>query len=290
MWFARWGLKADPFGDSTSTFVSLPSHVEAVARLVYTIEAGERLALLTGPAGSGKTRVLARAMAEARDPALRLALVSGPVDPVRLYNDLSERLGARAVTASEPGIAFRALVQAVRCCRLQDLQVVLAIDEVASPPGSGELDGMVPLMRLREVTGARVTLLLATGDDPAGESLPAVGSLRPWALAVRVAPLTRSEVEAYLVAKLAAAGCHDSIFTPRAVTRLHLQSAGILRGIDRLASLCLLAGAARGLEAVTAEVVESVFSEYHPPPEEPALIGAADPPARRAPRSSARTR
>jgi type II secretory pathway predicted ATPase ExeA len=74
-------------------------------------------------------------------------------------------------------------------------------------------------------------------------------------------PLTRSEAECYLQAKLSGAGCSERIFTPRAITRLHGLSAGVPRGLERLAALSLMAGSLRGLEVVPAEVVDAIAHE-----------------------------
>ena len=82
-------------------------------------------------------------------------------------------------------------------------------------------------------------------------------SVTVWTLAVGLRPLSCSEAETYLTAKLAAAGCREAIFSQRAVTRLHVHSRGSPRGLDRLASLCLMAGAYRGLEAISSDVVEA---------------------------------
>ena len=66
-------LSRKPFLDRDTTFVPLPGHAEAVARLVYTIEARDRLAVLSGTHGVGKSRVLAQALHEARAPARRVS-------------------------------------------------------------------------------------------------------------------------------------------------------------------------------------------------------------------------
>ena len=109
----------------------------------------------------------------------------------------------------------------------------------------------------------RVTVVLVAGEGWEDANL---GS-GAWTLAIRLRPLSCSETELYLGAKLAAAGCRDPIFTDRAVTRLHVHSSGNPRGLDRLASLTLLAGASRGLEAVSSELVDSVLKECHLPSE-----------------------
>jgi type II secretory pathway predicted ATPase ExeA len=73
--------------------------------------------------------------------------------------------------------------------------------------------------------------------------------------------LTRSDAEAYLNAKLAMAGRPERTFTPRAITGLHAAAAGNPRTLDRLASLGLMAGALRGLEIITPDVIAGVARE-----------------------------
>ena len=82
-----------------------------------------------------------------------------------------------------------------------------------------------------------------------------------WTLAIGLLRLTRSQVDAYLNAKLAVAGASERIFTPRAVTRLHGLSGGIPRGLEQLAALSLMAGAVRGLEVIAPDVVNGVARE-----------------------------
>ena len=66
MWMRHWGLERDPFAEPGSPYVSLPSHDEAVARLVHAIETSQRRAVLTAPAGLGKTAVLRRRLPRRR--------------------------------------------------------------------------------------------------------------------------------------------------------------------------------------------------------------------------------
>jgi type II secretory pathway predicted ATPase ExeA len=263
VWIAHWGLNRDPFLDRSNLYVPLPGHEEAVARLVHTIEASQRLAVMSAPAGMGKTRVLSQALGEARNPSRRFALASNPMDGGLLFAGLAGKLGFRAVNWSSRGAAWRALEQAVRLCASQGFQVVLAVDGCDTLISSGGGEDLCRLCHLGSVEGGRVTVLLILGEASRNEDV----SFLSWTLAIRLRPLSCSEAETYLTAKIAAAGCRDAIFTPRAVSRLHLLSGGSPRGLDRLASLCLMAGVSRGLEAISSEVVESVLCECHRPPE-----------------------
>ena len=60
VWMPHWGLSRDPFAEIESPYVSLPSHDEAVARLVFAVETAQRRAVFAAPAGLGKTAVLAQ--------------------------------------------------------------------------------------------------------------------------------------------------------------------------------------------------------------------------------------
>jgi MSHA biogenesis protein MshM len=263
VWTAHWGLNGDPFLEHGTPYVALPGHVEAVARLVHTIEAGQRLAVLTALQGMGKTRVVHRALAEARHPSRRFAVASGPLTGELLPARLAAALGSRTRAAVNPGAAWRSLEQAVRVCAFQGFQAVLVIDRGSAPVDPGESIELHRFFHLGESGAGRVTVVIAAGEEWE-DANPAVGA---WTLAIRLRPLSFSETELYLSAKLAAAGCRDAIFTSRALARLHLHSAGSPRGLDRLASLALLAGASRGLEGISSEVVDSVLSECHLPPE-----------------------
>ena len=92
MWLRHWGLARDPFASPNSTYVALPGHDEALARLVDAIETAQPFVALTGQAGSGKTTVLRQAIAAVASPLRRVALVSCPPDGTLLWSALAERL------------------------------------------------------------------------------------------------------------------------------------------------------------------------------------------------------
>jgi type II secretory pathway predicted ATPase ExeA len=155
------------------------------------------------------------------------------------------------------------LQQAIRICALQGIQVVLAVDDCHNLAESCSKEILERLCRLGEIEAGTVTVLLVDCDGRSEYGFPD----RRWALEARVTRLTRSEAESYLTAKLAEAGCTDPLFTPRAVTRLHALADCIPRGLNRLATLSLMAGASKRLEAISLETVEAVAAESHVPPQ-----------------------
>ncbi len=250
----HWRLTADPFASGSGCFVPIPSHVEAIARVVHAIKSREPRVQVRAPAGLGKTVVLNRVLAAVRSPDLCIARGIA-ADSDRWLDDLARALGARSPAEFDRPAAWKRLAEAAKLRRIQGQGVVFAIDD------RHELDdGIAPEMdRLaRSIDphpGARVTVL------EFGRPTSRQSSQEPWILKVRLAPLTRTETTLYIDAKLAAAGRMDPTFTPRAINKLHALSAGNPRGIDRLAGLALLAGAMKRLEILPPDVIDGVAEE-----------------------------
>jgi type II secretory pathway predicted ATPase ExeA len=171
-----------------------------------------------------------------------------------LFIDLAGKLGRPLEPGASRSDAWRQLVDAVRLCHWQRQSVVLAVDDAHQL--AGEREGASELERLGQLgQSARVTVIVVGRSDVA-DALAAGASDR-WELAIRLKPLTRSEAALYVSSRLAAAGRDAFAFTDRAITRLHALAAGWPRGLNRLGSLALMAGALRGIEVVTPDVVEA---------------------------------
>jgi type II secretory pathway predicted ATPase ExeA len=257
VWIDHWGIARDPFAEFEPTYVSLPSHDEAVARLVHTIESSRRPIIFNAPAGLGKTTVLRKAIAETRNPRRRFALISCPPDGTLLFTMLAERLGNRLGRESDRLKIWRALDRSIRAAALQGTHLVIVIDDCHQLTTDAARRDLDRLAHLGSNTSADLTIVQVTRPDP-DHPFDVNDS---WSLAVGLASLTRSQVECYLATKLGAVGCNEPIFTPRAITRLQAISQGVPRGIEQIASLSLMAGAVRGLEVVPPEVIDGVAAQ-----------------------------
>lgn len=256
MWLSHWKLTRDPFATNAAPYVATPTHEEAVARVVHAIESCQRSAVVRADAGLGKSFLLNRALAETRGPSRRVAHASGPLDGASLFTALAESLGTRVSAGASRATAWRALAQAVRLERWQRSHVILVVDDVHLLTTSDDRSDLERLAHLESSPTARFTVV--TAGRPPDERLPVAA---PWDLTIRLSPLTRTEAEQFVVAKLALAGRTEPTFTPRALTRLHAGAEGIPRGLDRLGSLALMAGAMRGLEIITPDVIDGVTRE-----------------------------
>ena len=259
MWTRHWRLSGDPFLGPGSAYVPTSGHEEAIARLVATVESGQRLAVLRAGEGFGKSVALSRLLAETRSPQRRFARVSAPMDGTDLLAGLASGLGGRVSPRDGRSAAWRALADAVRLCRWQKLHAVLVVDDAQFLDDEADRRDLERLTHLDPHPATRLTVVQSFREPEVERDSPA------WHLAIRIPALTRSETDRYVAEKLAAAGRDEPSFTPRALGRLHEVSGGVPRGIDRLGSLALMAGAARRLEIVTPDVIDGVVPECAPP-------------------------
>jgi type II secretory pathway predicted ATPase ExeA len=263
VWIDHWGFPRDPFAENELIYVSLPSHDEAVARLVHTIETSWRRIVFNAPAGMGKTTVLRKALAESRNPRRKFASIACPPDGTLVFHALAERLGNRPGRQPDRLKSWKALDQSIRAASLQGTHVVLVVDDCQRLTTDAARRDLDFLAHLGTVANARLTIVQVARPDR--EQPAELDSNDCWMLAVGLMPLTRSQVEFFVTTKLRAVGCDEPIFTPRAITRLHALSEGVPRGIQQIASLSLMAGAVRGLEMVPPDVVEGVASQVNAP-------------------------
>lgn len=252
-WKLHWGFERAPFAEHDSPYVSLPAHDEAAMRLVHCIETGQRNAFLTADSGLGKSTVLRRVLAETRSGRRRCVLMSCPREGDLLLGGLADRLGQRLGREPSRLTCWRAIERSFRLASIQGIHVVIGIDDCESA-SSGVRRDIDSLANLWTGSSTRLTIIQAGRPSQALR----VDSAQPSTLAIGLESLTRSEAERYLVTKLSGAGCDDPVFTPRAVTRLHCLCAGVPRGIEQLATRCLMAGAMHGLEAIPPELVDTL--------------------------------
>jgi type II secretory pathway predicted ATPase ExeA len=253
----HWGLSRDPFAEIESPYVSLPSHDEAVARLVFAVETSQRRAILAAAGGLGKTAVMRRVSSEVLSPRRRLASVSCPRDGALLFALLAERLGQRVVREPSRLAAWRALERAIRLASLQGYQVVMLIDDCDDQIGATVRRDLDSLAHLGSTTTTGLTIIQF--ERTQGEAQPF--DCGAWSLTIGLERLTRSQAERYLATKLEWAGTTERIFTPRALTRIHALSVGVPRVLEQLASICLMGGAIRGLEVINPEMVDAAAPE-----------------------------
>lgn len=258
MWREHWRLSFDPFQPGPQTpFVGVPGHQEALARVLDAIENGQRQALVRGERGIGKSLMLTKALESSRSPSRRFARVSCPPDTTTLFALIATRLGRPTRPEAGRAAAWKALQDALLLCRIQRQHAVVIVDdadELLAPEPRADLERLV---RADTHGTSRLSVILACEGHRESD-----GDWNfPWLLDIRIPSLTRSDVARYLIEKLAAAGRTVPTFSPRAINALYQRTRGVPRGLDRLASLALMAGTVSHAEVVSEMVVEGVSRE-----------------------------
>jgi MSHA biogenesis protein MshM len=254
VWLRHWGLTRDPFAAAHSPYVSLPSHDEALARLVYSIERQQPHVTFLAEEGLGKTTVVKEAIRQVRSPRRRPVFAHTPLDGRQLLGLLADGLGLPFAAGSDRHGVWRRLARSLRAAAIEGTHVFFVIDGWDDTAHSATAQDLVALVESSRQTGPAASLIKVGRGTPEDREQ----RCDSWALAIGLERLTRSEAASYLEAKLAAAGCRDRIFTPRGLTRLHSWAQGVPRALDQLATFSLMAGALQGLEVVSPEIVDGV--------------------------------
>jgi general secretion pathway protein A len=250
-WVAFWELSRNPFSDQDRTFVETPHHQSVMTRLAAAIEAQERSVLLIAEPGAGKTRLLQRALSQVARPCRKQVSIVAPADGLTFVRMLAERFGARRPDPSSWSSCWKALGDALRVRRSLGDHVVLAIDDAHVLPWRDVWPQLHSLSSLGCRGGFTLIWSGRVMDDPE----------EPWSSDYRrlnLGPLSYSEAAHYVTEKLGGAGRWEPVFTNRALTRLHAWSHGVPGCLNRLAMLSLEAGADRGLERLSSELIDEV--------------------------------
>jgi len=245
--------KKEPFHPSADPdiFFGTEALTAAYARLIAALESDvPPVAVLTGPAGVGKTTMLRR-LARALGGAGWRTVVEGL--PLGL-DDLRERL-----PGAEPG-----------------RRVLVGLDEAQALPHD-LLAALDSLLALRP--DLAILLVGHSSLEAKLDGLAIDGEARREVVRCRLAALDAAGVGEYIDHRWRAVRLAAHPFAPDAVERIAALSGGVPQLINLVCSLALRRANRRGLDRVTADLVDEVEAEL-PRPEPRRRIGLAPRPTR----------
>ena len=258
MFITHWGLTRSPFGGplNPADYYASPTHEEALARMMFLIENGRRLGFLLGDSGTGKSLLLAVATGQLRQAGcqvVRLNLTG--LDSHEFAWKLATGLGYLSSPAAGPVEWWRGTADRLTVNRYQRCTTVVLLDDAGE--GSREIDAAVSRLALTDQQpDARLTIVLACRRQQALQFASKLNEL--CELRIELEPWEAQDTAAYVRDTLVRLGGRDDIFEPAALGRLHDLSGGIPRRVRQLAEVCLVAGAAEGLQRIESQLVESV--------------------------------
>jgi general secretion pathway protein A len=295
-------LPEQPFGvspDSRYFFLS-NSHREALASLLYGVDAGcGFLALIAGP-GMGKTTVLFDALGFLRQGALTALLFETVSTPLDLLRSLLTALGVKDAHGDLARMQFRLQEALIEQARLGK-RVVVVMDEAQNLDHS-----ILELMRMLsnfETPQHKLLQIILAGQPHLADKLasPGLEQLRQRiSIFAHLTPFSRDETQLYIEHRLRVAGyiLKTPLFTRDALTLIAEYSGGVPRAINNLCFNALSLGCARKRHSIDTEIIRQVIADLDvdrwkkkslsPPPPAEQLLAAPPPPSRFPSRSPGR--
>lgn len=261
MYKQYWGFDKTPFPESGAgeSFFQSAVHEEALARLQYLNDNENRLGLLIGGTGTGKTTVFHHWANLLRRRGVQVAVLSLlGIQPDEFVWQLADAINVR-VDASRPvSFAWRQIFDQVMVNRFQFVDTVILFDDGHEAPHD-VLTSVVRLTQWKPSEESRLTLALACDEQRTallGRRLLDLPGLR-----IDLAAWQHEDTAAYLQTALKLAGREEPVFEIRAIEMIQQLSEGIPRRIRQLAELSLLAGAGERVTLIDANMVQHVDEE-----------------------------
>ena len=201
-------LREQPFGvtpDSRYLFLSA-SHQEALASLLYGIEAGRGFIAMIARPGMGKTTLLFHALNQLRSKATTIFLFQTISTPVDLLRGILTDLGVREMPGSLGQMQSRLNELLVEQARLGK-RVVVVIDEAQNLD-----DSVLELVRMLsnfETSREKLIQIILSGQPQLAEKIasPDLVQLRQRiSMFARLDPFSSEATELYIDHRLQAAG------------------------------------------------------------------------------------
>ncbi|RLS34126.1 MAG: hypothetical protein DWH79_05205 [Planctomycetota bacterium] len=272
----RWQFTAPPFGGGSepATFHPGAPQDEALARLEWLVEQGQRCALVVGAEGCGKSHLCPVAARRLGGMGCEVAILS-----LRGISDddwlalLLARLPLDPPARDEPLRLWQKLEDRLRENTLLERTTALVFDDADHAP-QGALDGLARIVSAAEPLYAR-TLVVVTATPAGAERLPS-GLRQRAAVRIELGPWDEEDVAAYLAGALRRVGGSPQLFSPQAVATLARFSDGVPGTVQQLARLAVAAAAGDGLENVDAATVERAWRDLRPRMSPASVNGASD--------------
>lgn len=261
----HFGLRQEPFGttpDSRYLFES-ETHREALASLLYGIEAGRGFMALIAKPGMGKTTLLFRGLRTLRGKTKTVFLfqtISNSVDFLRaLLADLGVRDLQRSFFELQATLNGILLEQARRGERL-----VVVIDETQNLDES--VLEFVRMLSNFETQQEKLIQIILSGQPQLARKLasPSLVQLQQRiSIVAQLRPLSEAETKDYIDHRLRVAGYNSKrpLFTPSALHLIADHSEGIPRNINNLCFNAMSLGFALKRKTIDVDILREVVAD-----------------------------
>ena len=250
-------------------YYNSPTHDEALARLSWLVDEGQRLGLLLGPSGGGKSLLLAKlqeslAQGKAANVVVRCSLLG--LDEQQFLLEVAQQFELNPRTSLSLPELWRRVCDRLKEHAYQQTGSVLLFDD-AQTASAAVLTAVSRLAELNLANDARLTIVLACDERQVkrlGERLVSRCALRidvePWDVDDTLAFLQQA-VTTLQAMDEPASDAPATHFSPAALEKIHALACGIPRRVSQLAQWAMVAGAGLGLDEIDDETVVAAAEE-----------------------------
>jgi general secretion pathway protein A len=258
-------LREEPFGvtpDSRYLYASA-THREALASVLYGLEAGRGFVALIAKPGMGKTTLLFHGLNRLREKARTVFLFQTICTPTDFLRALLADLGVHETQGSLTELQAK-LNEVVAEQSLSGKPLVVVVDE-AQNLDSAVLE-LVRMLSNFETSREKLIQIILSGQPQLAEKLasPELVQLRQRvSIVARLKPLSPKETALYIDHRLRVAGYSAEIplFTGAALALIADRSEGIPRNINNLCFNALSLGCALRRETIDDDIVREVIAD-----------------------------
>jgi type II secretory pathway predicted ATPase ExeA len=257
-----YGLKEHPFSNSVDIkfFFDNEQHTQALIRLKYAVDTNKGLAVVVGGVGTGKT-TLARRMLDSLDEekyeAALLVVIHTSVTPDWLMKKIAIQVGIEEPADSKLEILsqlYRRLAEVYESGR----KTVVLMDEVQMLQSREIMEEFRGILNMEGPEGKLVTFIMF--GLPELEEFLALDEPLKNRIAVKykLTGLDESVTSQYIKHRLKIAGNEEDLFTPEAITAIHLYTQGVPRLINTVCDNALFESFLIKQKPVGKEIIEQV--------------------------------
>jgi N-acetylmuramoyl-L-alanine amidase len=259
MFLDYYQLSAQPFGPLSSAGQAFPSrtHSEVLESVLDTLVSGRGSLALLAEAGTGKTTLLQGISDELREKGRATLLFGKQCDSRTILHFVLHGLAIEGAAFALPSM-LQKLNEVWFAQIVAGKQMVLMFDD-ADTLDEATLETIQQIAKY-ETSHSKLLQIVLCGPSDLLKKLetPNLAPLRKRIVEIKnLQPLSPAETADYVRNRLMVAGHRGhSLFSPDAMTVIAELSHGLPRKINKICSRALLEAYARGMQLVTADIVE----------------------------------
>ena len=238
-------------------------HENCLRYLLYSLERGHGLIVLTGKIGTGKTLLLNVLMKSLDEKTHKVFLGNSKLEFLDVLRYVSHAFGVESSAISK-GKLLIDLENFLLTCEKKTEKVIIILDEAQN--FSVDMLEEVRLLTNFECHGKKLLQIILVGQ-PQLEHVLRLPQLIQLSQRIgfncQLLPLSYSETKSYIEKRLAVAGAVHPVFTARAIKQIFMYSKGIPRVINLISDTALLFGFGDEKRTIGHTIIRQVMQELN---------------------------